>query len=109
LTYYGPPQENPNVAMAKVLTGGIVKLGLGIANADVLKSALSGNQSSSNNSTYIERTNDTANTATSDIQQSTSVSDFRESNTSITDTETIVSDTSTSVSDTTTSTVTPSE
>lgn len=84
-TYYGPAPENPNVAMAKVLTGGAVKLGLGLADASVLKSALGGN----NNSNTIERTTNnnsvTDRSAVSDRDHS-SVTNTSVSNTSVSDT-----------------------
>jgi hypothetical protein len=84
-TYYGPPQRNPNVEMAEVLTGGVVKMALGLANASVLKKAFDGN--SSNNT--IERTTNnsiTDRSAVSDISNSESVSSESVSNTFISDT-----------------------
>jgi hypothetical protein len=39
-TYYGEPQENPNVAMARVLTGGATKIAGLVMNGQVLKKAL---------------------------------------------------------------------
>jgi hypothetical protein len=88
-TYYGPPQRNPNVEMAEVLTGGAVKMALGLANASVLKKAFDGNGSSNTNT--IERT--TNNTSTTDrsaisdrdYSSVTSTSDRSVSNASISD------------------------
>lgn len=94
-TYYGPPQRNPNVEMAEVLTGGVVKLGLGLVNGSVMKAAFDRNSNSTNT---IERTTTTNNsTAVSDVSNSESAS----SSTYISDTssvsDTSVSDVSSSV------------
>lgn len=86
-TYYGPPQRNPNVEMAEVLTGGAAKLGLGLINGSVMKAAFDNN----NNST-IERTTTTSDTSATFVSD-TSVSDTSVSDTSVSDT-TLISDTS---------------
>jgi hypothetical protein len=101
-TYYGPPQRNPNVEMAEVLTGGAVKMALGLANASVLKKAFDGNSSSNTNT--IERTTTTNNSVT----DRSAVSDVSSSE-SVSSTSTYISDTSaTSVSDTSVSDVSSS-
>jgi hypothetical protein len=117
LTYYGPPQRNPNVEMAEVLTGGVVKLGSAIVKADLFKTIMKesfGSSSSTterSSSTYVEggkdiervtdRSSSVIDRSASTESDSTFVSD-----TSVSDT-TFVSDTS-SVSDSSVSTTLPS-
>jgi hypothetical protein len=98
-TYYGPPQRNPNVEMAEVLTGGAVKLALGLANASVLKKAFDGKGSTATttNNSVTDRSaiSDVSNSES--VSNSTYISDTSSvSDTSISDTSSFISDTSSS-------------
>jgi hypothetical protein len=117
-TYYGEPQENPNVAMARVLTGGATKIAGLVMNGQVLKKALDAKNyiapaAGASKEVYKEIMSDrVTNNSVTDRDHSnqisdTSVSDVRVYDTSVTDTSatnTSVFVTDTSVSGVTTAT-----